>query len=402
MKIVIYGLGKEALFTKKVVKKEHKVIGFTDSFANIKSYAGLNYYDRKKLKKVNFDYIILALSNRKISENIKNELMNEGIEKEKIVDFMQLFARQKVDKVMYCTDSEKIEGIILGLSHALFGINPDYLPGKWKNLAVPGEDLYYHYQVLKKCVNSYSNTIKNLQYAIIDMYDYPVFNYDISLSKNIIDYWSMGGYIEDLHHFDKNKNFDRNVEEEIKKRGFYYSITDERKFQFADKLFDIRIIEHEIEYLYMNEPSGNDGFRDYPLSLKLDKIISNEPWLPCNLFYMGGKRYPETIKENTIILEEIIKLLKQINPKIKIYFLLLPRFEKIEKYHARILDWEKEEFENIMDHYLKDAYCYYFDFKQCTAINSNRYFFWDAAHLNYMGGIAFTELVHHWIEETRI
>lgn len=402
MKILIYGLGKEALFAKKAMKKEHRIIGFTDSFANIKSYAGLNFYDRKTIKQVDFDYIILALSNRNISENIKEKLVNEGIKAEKIVDFMQLFARQKVDKVMCRTDSEKMDGMILGLSHALFGINPDYLPGKWKNLAIPGEDLYYHYQVLRKCADSYSNIIENLQYAIVDMYDYPVFNYDVSLSKNIIDYWSMGGYIEDLHHFNKNKNFIGNVNDEIKKRGFYYPTTDKRKFQFTDELFDIRIIEHGIEYLYMNEPSGNDGFRDYPIQLKLDKIISDEPWLPCNLFYMGGRRYSETIEENTVVLEKLVKLLKQINPKIKIYFLLIPRFKKIEKYHARILDWEKEEFENIMDRYLKDDNCYYFDFKQCAEINSNRYFFWDAAHLNYMGGIAFTELVHHWIEETGI
>lgn len=44
--------------------------------------------------------------------------------------------------------------------------------------------------------------------------------------------------------------------------------------------------------------------------------------------------------------------------------------------------------------------CYYFDFKKCKEINSNRYFFWNVAHLNYMGGIAFTQLINNWIRET--
>lgn len=78
MKILIYGLGKEALLVKKSLRKEHTVIGFTDSFAKLKNYAGIPFYDRKSLDKVNFDYIVLALSNRKDSESIKSELKRGG------------------------------------------------------------------------------------------------------------------------------------------------------------------------------------------------------------------------------------------------------------------------------------------------------------------------------------
>ena len=192
MNVLLYGLGKEALLAKKAVRKEHTIIGFTDSFANIECYAGLNFYDRKSLGKLNYDYIVLALSNRYVSEKIKEELIHEGTAPQKIIDFRQLFTRQKVDKVMYNSKDEKVDGVILGLSHALFGINPTYLPGVWKNLAMPGEDLYCHYKILRKCVDCYFDRIKDLKYAVLDMYDYTVFNYDVSLSKNMLEYLSRG------------------------------------------------------------------------------------------------------------------------------------------------------------------------------------------------------------------
>lgn len=388
MKILIYGLGKEALFVKNALRKEHIIVGFTDSFAKIKNYAGLLFYNRKELKEINFDYIIIALSNRNVSDNVRGELIKEGVGAEKIIDFRQLFARQKVDKVMYKSKNEKVNGIILGLSHALHGINPIYLPGIWKNLATASEDLYYHYKVLKKCVDCYSFIINDLQYAIIDMFDYTVFNYDVSRNKHILEYWSCGGYAEDSHHFKENENYSGTSKEEMKKAGFYFPVIDDRDFRLAHQLFD------------MNKIFESDWFRDYPSQSELDVVISEEPLLPYNLFYMGEERYTETIEENKGILEELIKLLKKINPKINIYFILLPRFGKMEKYHEYILQKEKREFDNIMDIFLREDHCYYYNFKQCESIYLNRHFFWDAAHLNYMGGIAFTGLLSDWIKET--
>ena len=72
----------------------------------------------------------------------------------------------------------------------------------------------------------------------------------------------------------------------------------------------------------------------------------------------------------------------------------------MEKYHERLLVREKAEFKSITDGFLKEENCYYFNFKHCTQISSNRYFFWDVAHLNYMGAIAFTELLNDRIRKT--
>lgn len=342
MKVLIYGLGKEALLAKKSVRKEHMVIGFTDSFANIKNYAGLTFFERKNLKTQVFDYIILALSNRNVSECVKAELVKEGIEAKKIINFMSLFARQKIDKVMCRSRNQKIDGLIFGISHALFGINPSYLPGVWKNLSMTSEDLYYHYMILKKCATNYSDIISNLKYVIVDLYDYTIFNYDLSLTTWILNYWSNGGYAEDIHNFDKNRNYNYTVEEEMKNAGFYLPTINDQDLLLADYLFDLNVIKNEMEFLYISRDPGNDGFRDYPFQSQLDKIIPEKPELPYELYYMGAERYPETIEENITILREFIKLLMQINSKIKIYFLLMPRFGNVEKYHTILLEKEKK------------------------------------------------------------
>lgn len=264
---------------------------------------------------------------------------------------------------------------------------------------MPGEDLYYYFKVLSKCVDVYSDAISDLKYAIIDLYDYTMFDYDLSLSKNILFYWSFGGYAEDTHHFNKNKKYIGNVEEEMRKIGSYMPVIAENEFQLAERLFDGCIAERGMDELSLDKCVGDDGFRDYPLREKLNKIIPEEPCFPYDLHY-SLKRHPDTIEENKAILQELIKLLKQINPKIRIYFILIPRFGKLEKYHAVLLKQMKEEFEAVMGNVCRIKYCYYHDFKNYREINENRYFFWDVAHLNYMGAIAFTEILNKWIGET--
>ena len=74
MDIVIYGLGKEALFAYKMLNKKTNFLGFSDSFANIKHYFGYKYYRKEELLKLKFDYIVIAVSDKGTSLKIKKEL----------------------------------------------------------------------------------------------------------------------------------------------------------------------------------------------------------------------------------------------------------------------------------------------------------------------------------------
>ncbi|MXP77646.1 hypothetical protein GN277_20515 [Lachnospiraceae bacterium WCA-9-b2] len=96
MKIIIYGLGEEGILVKRALKKNHQIVGFTDSYADINRWGGVRYIRNEKLKIINFDFIIIALKNRFASEKVKNELITKHlISESKIIDFFPTFYRTK-------------------------------------------------------------------------------------------------------------------------------------------------------------------------------------------------------------------------------------------------------------------------------------------------------------------
>lgn len=58
---------------------------------------------------------------------------------------------------------EKIEVLVLGSSHANFGINPEYMGRTVQNLANTSQDLYYDYSLLSK----YLRNCKNLKVVVL-------------------------------------------------------------------------------------------------------------------------------------------------------------------------------------------------------------------------------------------
>lgn len=396
MKIVIYGLGKEALFVKRMIKASHQILGFTDSFAQIEWYDECRYYKIDELKDISYDYIVLALKGRKVSDTVRETLVEKyHIREECIVDFFEMYAEQKIDKVMQAC-VRKCDGVILGISHAALGINPRYLAGECRNLANGSEDIYYHYQVLKKCVASYGDKVENLKYVIVDLYDYTIFNYDASLSEQILFYWSHGGLMEDKHHFARNTHYSKSLEEEMKAKG-YYSLVENKLRLLRKNLFDEKLIQKELQELYSTEEPIYLGYNDFPLETQFSSCISQEPQIPFNMHYMGEKRYPDTMQENIYWLEQTIKLLLEINQNIKIYFLLMPRYYKLEEYHNVLLQDYREEFERIINKFERAYGIKYLNMKNVDGISRNPHFYRDTAHLNYYGSIAFTNILNRII-----
>lgn len=396
MKVIIYGLGREALFVKDMVKVSHQLLGFVDSYAQIECFAGYKYYKLHELEYVEYDYIVLALNGRKISEEIKEKLVKDyHVKKERIADFFEMYAEQKIDKVMTVC-KEKCDGLILGISHAALGINPLYLNGVWKNLANGSEDIFYHYQVIKRCVTNYAPNIENMKYAIIELYDYTIFNYDVSLSNQILFYWSHGGIMRDIHNFAQNKNYERSFVVEMKEHNYYALVTDDLRKE-RKLLFDENMVQQKLQDLYSNKEPVYLGFNDYPLETQFCAGIVKEPFLPFNMHYMGTTRYPHTIEENIYYLHEIIKLLLSINRNMNIYFLLMPRYFAMEKYHEVLLQSYKEDFESIVKKFEMEYGIIYLNMKNQGGISRNPHFYKDTAHLNYYGGIAFTNVLNNII-----
>lgn len=397
MRLIIYGLGREALYVKDMVKSPQYIVGFTDSFAEIEMFGGYKYYNLNELERLQYDYIIITLNQRKLSDEIKEMLVtNYHIKRECIINFFEMYAEQKVDKVM-STCKQKCDGIILGISHAALGLNPQYMGGGYcVNLANGSEDIFYHYQVIKKCAEKYGAKIENIKYAIIDMYDYTIFNYDASLSNQILFYWSHGGMMENLHNFHKNKNFLNSPINVMKEYG-YFSLTTESLRKLRSKMFDEKLVKETLQNMYSNKEPVYLGFNDYPLEVQFCNGLPQEPFLPFDLHYMGEPRYPKTIEENIYLLEQTVKLLRGINSNIKIYFLLMPRYFILEQYHKILLQSYKSDFENIVGKFEKEFGIVYLNMKDTKTISKNPHFYRDTAHLNYYGAIAFTGILEKTI-----
>lgn len=77
-------------------------------------------------------------------------------------------------------DLEEIRGLVLGNSNAAYAFLEKELSIPFINLSVPSQDLYYEYQVFCKCIRRYSKLLRNLEYIIIDLYDYIEINEPLS------------------------------------------------------------------------------------------------------------------------------------------------------------------------------------------------------------------------------
>ena len=397
MKIIIYGLNKSAKFVSSKIKDDHDIVGYTENNLDITSFNGVNFYKLNELEGVDYDYIVLALDNSKAATVVKKYLsIKFSVDISKIVDFYHIYhngvSSQKVDRVMENPNNKNgYEGIILGVSHSALGINPKYLDKNFCNLAVSSQDIYYNLKTLEYVVENYYDKIEGLKYAILDIFDYNYLNYDVSLTSDLINYLSWGGYNLDYHNYEKNKNFTTSVEEELLKIN-------------CKIIKPLSIEEKRIRDLLFNnlyDQSREKMFRDFATEKQRNKIIEkgqNDYCMPDNMPKYGSCRFDKTIEENKIHFENTLKILYKLNSNIKIYAVIIPRYETVEEAHVtKYAHWKKEYEEFIYS--LKDKYKFkYLNFKDCKEITSNNEYFQDVAHLNYNGATAFTKILNKYID----
>ena len=337
------------------------------------------------------------MQNRNTHDEIADNLnANYGIDKHKVISIHTLLDDTKLDKVM-SVNKDKLDGVVLGLSHGLTGINPKLLQGKWKNLCNGSEDLYYHYQVLKELVEKYPESVENLSRVIIDMFDYTNFNYDLSRARNICRYWSHGGIYTDVHNFSQNTLYNCSQDEAMKREGFFLP---DKSMQFlSKKILNPAVLRKRLSEFYAYLSFDFQGNNDYPLVSQLCNVVPANIEIETGMHFMGYERYKETMEENVFLFEKIITMLRDINKNIQIYIILLPRYYKVEQQHHMLLKDYKEEFEAIISNFRKSYDFYYWDMKDLEGISKNRFLYQDAAHLNYYGGLAFTSVLNDMIKK---
>lgn len=340
-----------------------------------------------------YDAVIVAIKDEKHAGYLYELLVCiMGNDESRIIDFYAVYRAivpvMIVDRVMKNPLKPKYDGMILGISHANYGIIPRCLHVPFCNLAVPSQDIYYNLKTLEYCLSNYRGKISELKYLIIDMFDYTYFNYDVSLSKTAVSYYYYyGGYTLDAHNFAQNKNFDYSFEhmrmllQEKKLEG----ITGEKMILW-ETIFDN--VHEKMQYCEF----------DNPVKLferaRIVKAKDLEEYQVCTSIVKNT--YQETIKENIGYFYELLDLVYKINPDMKVFIILLPRYAKAEEMAVGAYAGWKKLFYDIIEETGKEYPFQFIDFKG-HEISQERACFYDVSHLNYYGAVKFTNLLNEYM-----
>ena len=339
-----------------------------------------------------YDYVVLAFSDSSAAQAVY-DIIHGIYPDERIIDFFQCM-KSKVPFMNVDANMQKVngllDGIILGISHAEVGIIPRFMRGNWCNLAVSSQDLYYNMKTLEYCINQYPDTITGLKYLVIDMFDYTYFNYDVSRSKMFFNYNSWGGYMTDPHNYSMNRNFDPDYETlmiyAIQSRKITINPKKEEIFNY---LFgDIHAKTNYKYYSTLTDKGIQKNRLRIVDDMQLQKLVFDISRIT--------RKFDDTIEENIQNFGRIISLAREINPDIKIYTVMMPRYEVYMREYMKIASEWKQFFENLMGEIQKELDFEYIDFSD-DDITKERNMFYDPTHLNYYGAMCFTRKLNQII-----
>lgn len=156
----------------------------------------------------------------------------------------------------------------------------------------------------------------------------------------------------------------------------------------------MQILFHENGMWEDDKPENNRWGHIYRDALLPSKILSNRSvmW-----------RRDDTIKENFMLLEEMIKEIRSITKDIKIIFILIPRFESMERItEVTLLKWKEEFVSIVQDFQYRWSNILFWNFKEYEEISQNNNFFADVAHLNTIGGKCLTAILEKKLGELEV
>ena len=343
-----------------------------------------------RINDMQYDCIIITAKANAAA--IKKVLVEEhGIDLNVIIEFWKMYNAyiplMVCDRIMLNPQHSSFDGLICGLSHTEVGILTDKLGGDdvtFCNLSVSSQDMYFQYKTIEYCYQKFPHKLKNLKYAIIETYDYNYFNFDTSKGKAAFEYLGWGGYNLDPHNFNDNRRLDFTFDQAMQGilNNKYKSISEENVNMWEIFCKDV--------FAY-NDFKGFEGNFDVK---KRTSIVTDEQI--DGFFYnrsVVAKVFPDTIKENIDMFRKILELLKAINPDIKIYSVMVPRYRETQIRDQRFSENHIGYFKETINTFKKE---YGFEHLDLTdnEIADHRNYYFDAVHLNLFGAEAFTQLLN--------
>ena len=340
----------------------------------------------------NYNYVIETGRTADESEQQIHRITQGMDHSRQIIGFFRIFREQKVDSVMkHCEFAP--DGLILGLSYSAFGINPARLPGRWLNLSVGSEDLYYHLCVLKKIIRVFPHRLTRLKTIIVDLYDDSCFHYDVSRSSAVIDYWGRRGFYEDKHHFGLNELFPGTPEEEMRAHNKLVPELSEEALKLRKKLFNEQyVMDHLHEAEAMIAPTLT-GYDDYPFPEQFTGIVREDSVVEEKIRSRGSRFYPLTREENLDVVSDLIRTAKSIDSRMRIIFVHLPVWAGYQKVYARYFAKRAEEFNQDIGRFTSEDNVSYMDMRELAPFAGISEYFWDREHMNPTGATVFSDIM---------
>jgi len=191
--------------------------------------------------------------------------------------------------------SKQFEGIITGLSYSLLGVDANKLEKRFHNLAGPGQDLFYDFQMITYAL-SYPELANSLKYVLIGL-SYYSFHYDLSKSVNenrVNYYYPITGTMH-------------NYERQIESKDVY-----NRSLEIVDKILRNG---HSL-ILYQVSKNVRDQLIDWSNEYCFDKLSAAQQEEEVKTIKKDfNKHYPLTLEENKDILRQYLDLLNKKNIK---------------------------------------------------------------------------------------
>lgn len=340
------------------------------------------------------DYI----KKEELADWVLAELGRIGYPAEKVIDgwriYRSLYPKEKYARILCNPDIKKLDGLVLGISHAEAGIRSSFLPGCAVNCASSSQDLYFNYFTAQKIWQEFPQKVSDLKYVVIDMFDYTYFNFESMLTGATIDFFRGSG-IDCPQEFNElgNKNVSQSADE----------LNAFLKTQWPNSNAFERNVLREIfgEMIHQDE----HAYCDYPLvdrKRTLTQKMIDEYRENANITSIQVNIFEESIERNTRHLACLLKFLLEKAPGIKIFLCLLPKYKIVEDFEESHFSVWKEFFEETLVK-MQDQFPFvYLNYKKDLEISGRKEYYWDLTHLNYDGSVCFTkklaEDIRHYVQ----
>ncbi len=271
-------------------------------------------------------------------------------------------------------DKEKIEIIILGNSHANYGVDPNAFDNYAYNLANVNQSIYFDKRILLSNIDEF----KNLKYVLISA-DYHSLYFS---SQDIRDVWSY--YDTGVRY--KNKNY---LLEDISPSLFGYTpkvIASLFKREIISRLSSEKIV---VDFPVQKGVNLKDTIKNGFIGFEGENVYAfNE-----NQFQKTAKKFNRVVEtsEEKFEIEEDLNCLLQIliNKNIVPILFTTPTFEEYNKYlNGNFVNLNSSDFNRISGKYNIP----YWNFMNSELFEKED--FYDEDHLNKKGAFKFGEILN--------